>query len=60
MKLGLCTRTCSPGTDYFVEGREYIVDENDPLVKRCFVFTEEASEVVTVEHTPKPKRARKQ
>lgn len=58
MKQGICTRTCSPGIDYYVEGREYIVDENDPLVKRCFTFPEENAE--PIEETPKPRRARKQ
>jgi len=41
MKLGVCKDTCAPGVDYYVAGREYMVDENDRFIARHFEFPDD-------------------
>lgn len=65
MKIGTCKDTCAPGIQFYKEGREYLVDETDPFIKRHFTFpkeevAEDAEKIVEDREVEEPpKRGRK-
>lgn len=57
----VCLHTCAPGIEFYKEGRSYLVDENDPFIKRHFEIPAPVNTEAAME-TPipsKPKRGKR-